>query len=194
MDLLGPTARVVIWPDGGDANDWLQAMMQTQKGDNKQKSAVRDLLAAAEPIILHVCRWASGTRGPAQDDAMRRAFAGIAQMDSFAMARYRQDMADALGIGLRQFNSMLKGAQNMVGETGDKPGDKETVEFLRPLWVPVDGEGEEKSGWFLEYLYDKENASGWRIMLMWERVDICQLSRTQSSDMVRWYFRRMSGR
>jgi hypothetical protein len=151
---VGPMARVLTWPEtdlgdgkkGKDANDWLKAMRREDLSEDKQREAVQNRLAAAVPVGLAAAKWAGGKNGAEQDQALKTAFGIIAQMEKFYVDRYREAMVNSMGVGIRDFNNMLKTARQEAGKDDDERSTSELVETL----------GGYIDGWLLEYLYDSK--------------------------------------
>ena len=101
-DLVGPLCRVLpTWPgDARDANEALQAGVSAK--------AARALLAGAATWVELKAWTAGNTPGPEREQALREAFALVRRLDEFQVATMRKDLAEKMGIGLRQFNSLLK--------------------------------------------------------------------------------------
>jgi len=151
--LVGPMCRIVRWPakdldgqKGKDANDWLKWMAREGKTLDDQRELVKEALAAAIPVAVAAAKWAGGRRGADQDEAIRIAFQIIARMDRFMADRYREVMANSMGLGLREFGNLLKTARAEIGEDTDESRPGEIVETL----------GGYIDGWLVEYLYDQE--------------------------------------
>ncbi|MFA6271209.1 MAG: toprim domain-containing protein [Candidatus Paceibacterota bacterium] len=154
VPFVGPMARVMTWPEvdlgdgkkGNDANDWLKAMVKEEKTIVEQREAVYNRMAAAVPIGLAAAKWAGGKRGADQDQALKTAFSIIAQMEKFYVDRYREAMTNAMGVGVRDFNAMLKSARAEAGKDDD---ERTTAELAETLGGYIDG-------WLIEYLYDQK--------------------------------------
>jgi len=143
---LGPLTRMVKWP-AKDANDWLQE-------GNPTSEEVVELLAAAptwaEAIAAEVATVGNGER----PEALRYAFRVIAQLDDFDLATYRKDLADAMQLGLREFDGMLKAtaAEVQRGETAE-----EAPLLTRAIiggQVQVDGSEDPNDYYLVETLYE----------------------------------------
>ncbi len=168
-DVLGAMTRVVRWPDvtldngesGKDANDLLRFFVRQGVAPDVQAQKVREVLDAARPMALVVATDAGQQAGARRDKALQRAVEVIAQMPPTLVAAYRQDLAEALGYTIREFNALLRAYKKERGEGDAKKKDdpQDIVETLGG-WFPVAGEGEEgdaeEKGWLLEYIYDRK--------------------------------------
>lgn len=153
-DVLGPMLRVVQWGEK-DANDQLQAFVANGVDQDKQLEVVRKTLDAADPIVLRMAAHAGQIRGAKKDKAVERAIKVIAKMDNTRRAMYRLQLADRLGITVREFTNLIKvERQDATAEEGEGP-----TTFVETLggWFKT-GEvinGVEK-GWLVEMLYDRQ--------------------------------------
>jgi len=98
-DSLGPLTRLVTWPVG-DANEWLLV--------GATEDQARALLTAAPTWVEVLAREAAAAEGADRERMLRRLFILVARMNEFALAVEREHLAGILGMGLRQFNGMLK--------------------------------------------------------------------------------------
>lgn len=126
-----------------DANDLLKVWVGQGVAHEEQVERVRAAMAAAATMVETAAAWAGGQRGAERDAAFRTVFGMIASMDKVQRAQYRQRLVDLLGIGLREFNDIVRAAKD---EGGDEEGSSEPVEIL----------GGFIGGWLIEYLYDAE--------------------------------------
>jgi len=114
-EALGPLARIVSWPDK-DANAWLQAGATADE--------CQTLLATA-PMWVEVLAREAGQAGQADNgqrpDALRRVFRTVARLDEFDRATYRKELADLMGLGLREFDGMLKATQPEEDSAAEEP-------------------------------------------------------------------------
>jgi hypothetical protein len=118
-DALGPLTRLASWPVK-DANQWLQ------EGGTSETCA--ELLATAPTWVEVLAQETSAAEEADRERALRRLFMLVARLNEFALAAYRERLADALGMGLRQFNAMLKAtredpalAKATAAEDGGEP-------------------------------------------------------------------------
>lgn len=126
-DALGPLTRLVTWPVK-DANQWLQ------EGGTSETCAA--LLATATTWVEFLTQETSAAEDADRERALRRLFILIARMSEFALATYRDRLADTLGMGLRQFNAMLK----VTREDPELAGAAATADDGEPLiTIPVVG-------------------------------------------------------
>lgn len=150
-NVLGPMLRVVQWAEK-DANDQLQAFVADNVDHEKQIEAIRKTLDKAEPIALLMARHASLERGARKDHAVERAIRVIARMDNTRRAMYRLQLADALGVTVREFNNLVTTERKEANSEGEGDGPATFVETLGG-WFP---NGDGKKGWLIEFLYDRE--------------------------------------
>jgi len=143
-----PMIRTLSWGDEAsregdkDANDWLQSMITAGLAPEEQIERVRGKIDISDTWVETVCVQAGQMTGAKGDEAIRTAMALVARMDDVVIAQYRADLAKALGIGIRDFNNILKS----IRQTADE----------RDLKTLVEGEtlGGVINGWLVEYLYD----------------------------------------
>ena len=133
-----------------DANDLLRELIAEGIAPEEQIQRVRGLLDAATPVVEVVARWAGAEQGAKRDEALRTAFGLIQLMDKQTRALYRSRLCEWLGIGIREFNEVMKA----IGEKGK--GESEEIRETLGGWFPtgVQNNGTGKIGWLLEYLYD----------------------------------------
>jgi len=149
--VLGPMLRVVEWGEK-DANDQLKAYAAEGIEHYQQVEALRKILDVAEPIVLLMARQAGAMRGAKKDHAVERAIGVVANMDNTRRAMYRLQIADALGITVREFNNLVTTERKEKTNTEDGEGPTVFEETLGG-WFP---NGDGKKGWLIEYLYDRE--------------------------------------
>jgi len=126
-DALGPLTRLVTWPVK-DANEWLE------KGGTSETCA--ELLATATTWVEVLAQETSAADDADRERALRRLFILIAKMSEFALATYRERLAETLGMGLRQFNTMLR----VTREDPELAGAAATADDGEPLiTIPVVG-------------------------------------------------------
>jgi len=103
--LLGPLVRILPpWPDGStDAN---AAALQS----GMDHTGARELLDVAITWVELLASDAGATVGGEREDALREAFTQIRRLDSFQVSVMRKDLAQRLNLGLREFNALLKAA------------------------------------------------------------------------------------
>lgn len=149
--VLGPMLRVVQWAEK-DANDQLKAMVKENVEYQYQVETIRKTLDAAEPISIIMARHAGRLRGAKKDAAVERTIRVIAKMDNTRRAMYRLQLADALGVTVREFNNLVNIERKEASAEGEGDGPANFEETLGG-WFPT---GEGKKGWLIEYLYDRE--------------------------------------
>jgi hypothetical protein len=153
-DLFGPMGRIVSWPNMGeesckDANDYLKIIKGQVQDLPLQVGEFRKVMAAATPFAVAAAGWAGGQEGTVHDDAVSRALSIIAQMDPVLLASYRERLADAMRIGVREFNNMVK-AEREKAKSGQAQG--------LPLQETLGGS---IGGYLVEYLWDEEENKAW---------------------------------
>lgn len=142
---LGPLTHVVKWPeDIQDANDWLQ---QGEPG----LEDVRARLAAASTWVELLAAESTTTQNSQRLDALRRVFRLIARMDEFSRAMYREKLAGLMGLGLREYGTMLKVA------VGEGPGEGEAE--AEPL-ITIETVGGMIAETLCELIYEPPPGSG----------------------------------
>ena len=160
-DVLGPMARIVRWPEK-DANDFLKAMKAGNVGDDRQRLNVREVLDAAEPIVMVMARNVGALKGAAKDKALERTVSVIARMNRVQLAAKRKDLADAMMFQLREFNNLISTERKeQVSEEDGKA--RELIPTLGGWFVLEDGDG--KRGYLIEQLWDLKMGKGslaWR--------------------------------
>lgn len=104
-EALGPLTRVVRWP-AKDPNDWLR--------EGATAEDARALLDASEPYVLIAVREAGAIHGLEREAMVKEAMILVASMPEFSIAHYRNELCDALGVKVREFNNLLKAAQNEI--------------------------------------------------------------------------------
>ena len=167
-DVFSPMTRIVTWPEvtlegnkqGKDANDLLKFFHQQGVGEEDQVKKVREVLDNSEPLALIVARDAGTKVGARRDQALQRAIEIIAKMPPTMVAAYRQQLAEALGYTIREFNNLLKAHKKTHGDAGDKKDDPQDIVETLGGWFPLPAENDEddkreaERGWLLEYIWD----------------------------------------
>src|SRR3972149_3770457 len=108
-----------------DANDLLKMWTAAGVEHAEQCARVKEILAAAPTMAETAAQWAGKKKGADRDQAMQTAFRLIGTMDKVQRAQYRSKLAEAMGLGIREFNDILKAASG-----GEEEGSKEIVETL----------------------------------------------------------------
>jgi hypothetical protein len=126
-----------------DANDLLTCWVKEGVGHEEQVGRVRELLAGARPMAVAAAAWAGEKRGAERDEAVRTAYKVIALMEKQDQAIYRQKLCDALGVGVRDFNNVVKASKE---EGKGKDDEQEAVYTL----------GGVIDGWLVDYCYEAE--------------------------------------
>lgn len=115
---LGPMTRLVCWPEH-DANDWCQ--------NGATAEDAKALIAEAQPWVLRLAHDAGQIEGLERESKIKACMIQVARMNDLDVAMWREQIADDLGIGLRQFNALLKAAHgeceddNLESEEEDGP-------------------------------------------------------------------------
>jgi hypothetical protein len=109
---LGPTIHVVRWPDH-DVNDWL-------RNDPKvATSAAATALLGRAPTFIEVFASSVGDLvNSRRVDGLKTLMKMVRRLDDFERAEMRTRLAKAAGIGVREFDRLLKAAQPEEGEGG----------------------------------------------------------------------------
>jgi DNA primase len=125
-DLVGPMCRVLPpWPEGAggrtceDANEALLLGIKAK--------ATREMLERA--LTWVEIRASSVGMAPQaeREELLREGFALVRRLDEFQQATMRKDLANRMGIGVREFNSLLKAVSD-VEEREERERDALMVE------------------------------------------------------------------
>lgn len=139
---LGPAARILTWPAGGDANDWMQA------GGTSEEC--RELMAAA-PMFVEWLADQVADAPPLERSDMRRDVARLCvQLDGMTYELIKGALASSLGVSVRTLNGLIKeaGKAKKGKDKDDRPvrqligtttTTKDTAGFL--FETVVEGEG-----------------------------------------------------
>lgn len=161
-----PMTRVVRWPEsegpegkvGKDANDWLKWGMgalglleyeggaggdgQAEAMVKAQSGKAREWLNVSLTLAEAMAGWAGELKGAKRDKAVTLVFGVITRMTKTDRAAYRQSLAGRLGLGIAEFNAILKAKAQ---EKGD--GEDEALPIAETLGGCI-------NGWLVEYIYD----------------------------------------
>ena len=146
---LGPDCWVLRYPlgkGGEDANDWLQAMIESKAVEGRddlvgQVSLANSLLNTCELFALRMASQAGALAGgPKKAEAVKEAVALISQLDVELLDQNHKKLRDALGYGAREFNRLL-GREEKKSKARD--------EAIPTLGGPI-------GDWLVEYCYDAE--------------------------------------
>lgn len=143
-----------------DANDLRQEWQKEGVSEVEQRRRALELMASASTVAEMMAAWAGEMRGADRDKANPVVFGMIARMPKLARATYRSRLAELLGLSLREFDSILKVAQD------EKPKGEGPADIVETLggWFPIKSEEENGSGkpngWLIDYLYDEEKREG----------------------------------
>jgi DNA primase len=152
-DVLGPLLRVVRWP-AKDANDWLKEFAKRGMAADRQAARVEYRLGGAATIAEVAARDAAKRKG--KDDRLKatnRAFEIIAMIDRRTCAQMLTEFVRATGMGVRDFNRMLKEARGDKGKDDDDEKNLPRIETFGG-WYPTSDDGEK--GYLLEMLYNQK--------------------------------------
>lgn len=179
-DQLGPMVRVIDWgamlneiercgedgaappaeaqaPPPKDANDILKIFVETGLDHDAQVKAVEKLLTDAEPFVVHAASWAGGKQGAERDSAQEIAFRLIARLDQVRASQYRNRLAEALGLTVREYDQVLKAVAATVKNT--EKGKPLDIDFTFGGYIQEH---------LVEYLYDPVSQ---RSRLCWRDPD-----------------------
>ena len=96
-DALGPLVRIVRWP-AKDANDWLKEGATAEQVNARLREATSyiDMIACGVPVADD------------RDEALRHLVELASRLTEFQLSTRRDELAKAAGVGLRQFDKLLK--------------------------------------------------------------------------------------
>ena len=83
-----------------DANTFLQGGGTVE--------AVRSAMAAARPWVVMLAREAGQAQGADRDAKIKSTMRQVAQMDTTDVVMHRRELADAMDLGLREFDKIRK--------------------------------------------------------------------------------------
>ena len=106
LDAIGPLARLVKWPEK-DANDWLKSGATADDCARLIKSSQTWLDVVLERVL--------DVEDEQRDDEMRHFFSLLINLEAFALARRRGDLARRLNLSGDTFDSLLKQARREAG-------------------------------------------------------------------------------
>ncbi len=106
-----------------------------------QRERVTELLNQSRTFAEEIAAWAGAQQGAQRDEAIQTAAKVFGRMDKVERASYRNRLANLLGIGLREFNDLLKAGSATNGKEG------EPVEISEILGGYIEG-------WLIEYVFD----------------------------------------
>lgn len=108
----------------------------------QQRNEAMAIIDSAMTMAEEVAAWAGKQRGADRDEAIQTAFRVIAGLGDIPRAQYRSRLADLMGLGLREYDQILKASGK---DSGDKP-----MAFVEVFGGYIEG-------WLLEYLYDPKS-------------------------------------
>ena len=118
---LHPTIRIVTWPAGKDANDWLLT--------HPAPAVVANLFTTATPALLALAATIPTLHDDARAHALRRLLDAYAALDDLAAADLKPDLAAALGEGVAHFNRLLKARAGERAKNGDAPNAADLTRY-----------------------------------------------------------------
>ena len=99
----------------------------------------RGLLDRAAVWVLVLAREVGAEHGHRKQAMLRHLFEQVARMDDFSVQSFRQGVAREAGIGLREFNALLKVAREEAAEDDGPDDDFEIVVDNGPCRHSLDG-------------------------------------------------------
>ena len=130
-DMLGPLARIVHWP-AKDVNAWSM--------DGGTADAALRLVKAAPAWISLVA--GAVEDAPERDAALRHMVELASRLSEFQLNTRREDLAKQAGIGVRQFDKLLKGVKTEQEQEADKEPEKLLIERTVPGGVVATEQGD----------------------------------------------------
>lgn len=124
-----------------DANDLLQLWVREGVEISEQVERARALLNESKTFAEEVAIWAGEKQGAAKDEAIATAAKVFAKMSKVERVTYRARLAAALGMGVREFDGLIKAGSDKEGKEGEPDVIIETL-------------GGHFDGWLVEYVYD----------------------------------------
>lgn len=103
---LDPLVRVILWPDAKDAGEWWQ--QRAGLGREKAAEELAPVLAEAPPAVVVLAHRARRLRDEARKAAVRRLMDVVLGLDEFTATDLKATLAEGLGVGVQQFNRLLK--------------------------------------------------------------------------------------
>ena len=131
----------------GDDQGSEEGVARVQELVGQQIERVRLLLKRSRTMVEECARWAGQADGSEKDQRVKMTFSIIKLLPKVDRSVYRERLVDLLGIGVREYNDILKAAM------GDKEGDDGPGIVIETL-------GGFESGWLLEYIYNPEEKKG----------------------------------
>jgi hypothetical protein len=122
-----------------------QAQVAELVGRQRERALL--LLKGARTLAEEAAGWAGQAEGAEKDQRVKTAFGIIKQLPKVERSVYRERLVDLLGIGVREYNDILKAAM----------GDKEGAEGPE---IVVETLGGFYDGWLLEYVFDAGEKRG----------------------------------
>lgn len=108
---LSPTVRLVQWPAGKDANDWLLT--------HPKPAEVVAPFTAAQPALLVLAESVHTQPGNARSHTLRRLIDAFATLDAITATDVKPALAQALGESFLQFSRLLKARAKEQEKAGD---------------------------------------------------------------------------
>jgi len=107
----------------------------------RQREKALELLNRSLTMAEEMATWAGRLKGAKKDRAQKLAFGLIERMDKRDRAAYRSSLSERLGVGISEFNAILKAAGK---ETNGGEAQLPIAEIL----------GGFINGWLIEFIYD----------------------------------------
>jgi DNA primase len=98
---IDPLCRVVRWPQSKDAAAWVQKVAPT-------RAMVEKVLDDALRAIVALAYRVRGLRDDDRRVALRRLMDGLLDLDEITATDVKENLAQAMGVGVQQFNRLLK--------------------------------------------------------------------------------------
>ncbi len=140
-----------------DANDLLKAWARAGVTAERQREMMRETLETAKTYLEEEAERAGRLRGAKREEAQRRVMTLTVGVNKVTLAQFRQRLAEAMGVSLREFNAMHKAT--VITEQADEEDEEREAEVVETLGAAIGWKKGEK-GWLLEYLYDHEEDTG----------------------------------
>jgi DNA primase len=121
---IDPATRVVMWPAGKDANEWL--LHAPTEGE------VVKAFIGAPPALVTLAETIRGLQGEARNRTLRRLLDAFDNMEEITATDLKPELAAAMGESLSQFNRLLKAREKEREKGGEKPSP-ERYEFCAGL-------------------------------------------------------------
>jgi 5S rRNA maturation endonuclease (ribonuclease M5) len=141
-EILGPEIHIVHWEDH-DVNDWLRSSPLTCT-----TRKIEALLKSAPMYVEELAKSVITTENSERQKTLRDLFRFVLRMAPFVRDVYREQLATAAGLKLREFDRLLKSAENEGGAGGGENEDLISIPtigglidnyLIETLYKPADG-------------------------------------------------------